>query len=211
MIAVKTFVFNDFSENTYVLYDESADCIIIDPGTYTHEEKKTLDDFLMQEKLNIVHVLCTHCHLDHILGIAHLEDKYGKGASIHPAGAEFLRASVGYASVFGFDLERTVKPAAMISEGDKIFFGNSELEVVYTPGHADGSVCFVNRAEKLVFTGDVLFRDSIGRSDLPTGNQQMLLTNIREKLLTLPDDYVVYPGHGPTTTIGYEKVNNPYL
>ena len=211
MLQLKTFIFNDFGENTYLLYDETRDCVIIDPGAYSPAEKKELDDYITSNRLKISHVLCTHAHLDHILGAAHIEDNYERGLLLHPAGAEFLRASVGYASVFGFDLDRAVKPGGFINEGDIISFGHSALEMIYTPGHAEGSLCFIHHPQKMVFTGDVLFRESVGRTDLPTGDTELLMHSIKNKLFALPDDFTVYPGHGPESTIGYEKKHNPYL
>ncbi|MCK9611581.1 MAG: MBL fold metallo-hydrolase [Bacteroidales bacterium] len=211
MITVKSFEFNGFGVNTYVLINDNNNCVVVDPGCYTKSEQKRFDDFIDFSGLTIEKQLITHCHIDHILGIAHIEDKYGVGAWIHPAGKEFLRASVGYASVFGFHLERPVVPVGFIIEGEPIFLGKERFDVLYTPGHAEGSVCLVYHEQKMVFTGDVLFRESIGRTDLPTGNYDLLIKNIKDKLLTLGDDYTVYPGHMNVSTIGHEKLNNPYL
>ncbi|HNW88889.1 MAG TPA: MBL fold metallo-hydrolase [Bacteroidales bacterium] len=211
MLTIKTFQFNDFGVNTYVLSNENNECVIIDPGCYTPAEQKSFDDFLETSKLKIEKLLITHCHVDHILGVAHLEDKFGAGAWIHPAGKEFLRASVGYASVFGFDLERVITPACYINEGEQISLGRDTIDVLYTPGHAEGSVCFVTHAQKIVFSGDVLFQESIGRTDLPTGDYDLLIGSIKDKLMKLEDDYTVYPGHMAKTTIGNERKNNPYL
>ncbi len=211
MLTIKTFTFNDIGVNTFVLSSTNNECVIIDPGCYTDAEKKQLDAYISGANLKVMALLITHCHIDHVLGIAHIEDTYKIGATIHAAGAEFLRASVGYASVFGFELERIVKAAHFMDEGDMMRFGDVSLRVVYTPGHADGSVCFICDEEELVFVGDVLFLGSIGRTDLPTGDFKMLTQNIKSKLFTLAPTYTVYPGHGPTTTIGYEKMNNPFL
>ncbi|HOV10993.1 MAG TPA: MBL fold metallo-hydrolase [Bacteroidales bacterium] len=211
MLTVKTFQFNDFGVNTYVLANENKQCIVIDPGCYTSAEQKSFDDFIETSQYKIEKILITHCHIDHILGVAHLEDKFGVGAWIHPAGKEFLRASVGYASVFGFDLDRVISPAGFVNEGEQIFLGSDKIDVLYTPGHAEGSVCYVIHGQKIVFSGDVLFQGSIGRTDLPTGDYDLLFKSIREKLLALENDFTVYCGHGPTTNIGYEKKNNPYL
>ncbi len=211
MLTVKTFQFNDFGVNTYVLANENNECLIIDPGCYSKAEQTSFDDFLKTSKYKVEKFIITHCHIDHILGIAHLEEKFGVGAWIHPAGKEFLRASVGYASVFGFELERAITPAGFINEGEQISLGSDKLEVLYTPGHAEGSVCFVNHAQKMVFTGDVLFHNSIGRTDLPTGDYDLLISSIKNKLMTLSDDYTVYPGHMAKTTIGNERKNNPFF
>lgn len=211
MLSVKTFEFNGFGVNTYVIATENKECIIIDPGCYTQAEQKRFDDFIETSDYKIEKLIITHCHIDHILGIAHLEDKFGVGAWIHPAGKEFLRASIGYASVFGFEVERIITPTGFINEGEPIILGNDKLDVLYTPGHAEGSICLVNHEQKIVFTGDVLFNNSIGRSDMPTGDYDLLISSIKNKLLTLGDDYTVYPGHGPITTIGYERKNNPFI
>ncbi len=211
MFTIKTFELNDFGVNTYVLSSSNKDCIIIDPGCYTQVEKKTLDTYIAENNLKLVKVLITHCHIDHILGIAHFEDLYKIGATIHKAGSELLRASVGYGSVFGFEVDRVMKASGFVNEGDVITLGDNKLSVVNTPGHAEGSVCYICHKEKFVITGDVLFYGSIGRTDLPTGDYNVLMKSIKEKLFTLDDSYKVYPGHGPTTTIGYEKVNNPFI
>ncbi len=211
MLTLKTFEFNDFGVNTYVLANENKECLIIDPGCYTKEEQKRFDDFIETSGYKIEKIIITHCHIDHILGVAHLEDKFGVGAWIHPAGKEFLRASVGYASVFGFDVERVISAAGFINEGEEISLGSEKIDILYTPGHAEGSVCFVNHAQKMVFSGDVLFNGSIGRTDLPTGDYELLISSIKDKLMVLGDDYTVYPGHGPKSTIGYERKNNPFL
>ncbi|MCX6232521.1 MAG: MBL fold metallo-hydrolase [Bacteroidetes bacterium] len=211
MINIKKFVFNAFQVNTYVLYDETKACVIIDPANYDGFEDKALKDFIEKENLNVKAQLYTHCHIDHVLGSAFVGKTYNVGMSIHEASRGFLEKASSQANVYGFNLKETAKVDHIIKEGDNIIFGNSEMEVVYTPGHADGSVCFINHAQKFVITGDVLFYESIGRSDLPTGNLDLLFESITKKLFTLDDNYTVYPGHGPETSIGHEKVNNPFL
>ncbi len=211
MFTIKTFEFNDFGVNTYVLSSDDNECIIIDPGCYTNTEKRELDNYILENNLTVIKLLITHCHIDHILGITHVEEKYGVGASIHHKGADMLRASVGYGSVFGFEVDKVIKATDYVVEGDIITVGDNQLKVVYTPGHADGSVCYICQKEKWVITGDVLFQGSIGRTDLPTGDFNVLMKSIKTKLFTLDDSFTVYPGHGPTTTIGFEKVNNPFI
>lgn len=210
MLKIKTLVFNDFGVNTYVLSDEGK-CIVVDPGMYSQAEKKEFDNYIKENNLVIEKLLLTHTHIDHILGIAHIEDNYQQGAVMHSKSAEFLRASVGYASVFGFELERVIKPAGFVEESEIISLGSNNLKVIYTPGHAEGSICLSCHEQQFVITGDVLFYGSIGRTDLPTGDFGVLMHSIKNKLFVLQDDFVVYPGHGPTTTIGFEKNNNPYL
>ncbi|MEI6123250.1 MAG: MBL fold metallo-hydrolase [Bacteroidota bacterium] len=211
MIRIQTFVFNHIEVNTYVVSAPNNDCVIIDPGCYGLVEEKKLDDYVAQNKLNVVKLLLTHGHIDHIVGIAHVEDTYKTPAFMHTDGADFLRASVGYASVFGFELQRVVKPGGFLTDNEVIRFGDIDMKVVHTPGHAAGSVCFVCEAEKLLFTGDVLFCDSIGRTDLPTGDYDVLMHSIKTKLFTLSDNFTVYPGHGSTTSIGCERENNPFI
>jgi glyoxylase-like metal-dependent hydrolase (beta-lactamase superfamily II) len=211
MIKIKKFVFNAFQVNTYVLYDETKACVIIDPANYEGFEDNALKDFIEKEDLKVKAQLYTHCHIDHVLGSAFVSTTYNIGMSIHDASRGFLEKAASQANIYGFNLKETAPVDHIIKEGDKITFGSSELEVVYTPGHADGSVCFINHAQQFVITGDVLFNESIGRTDLPTGNFNLLFDSITKKLFTLADAYIVYPGHGPETSIGHEKENNPFL
>ncbi len=211
MINIKKFVFSPFSENTYLLYDETGECIIIDPGCYSPYEENILTGFIKSNNLKPVRQIFTHCHIDHIFGINFIHEQFGLNPEIHRAALPFLTNATQHAGMFGFEIQKPVKPKTFIAEGDKIKFGSSELDVVYTPGHADGSICFINFPQKFVITGDVLFRDSIGRTDLPTGDFDLLMDSIHTKLFTLDDDFTVYAGHGEDTTIGYEKVNNPFI
>ena len=211
MSEIKTFEFNSFQENTYIVFDDSKQCIIIDAGCYTEREKNTFADFIEKNELKPIRLISTHCHIDHILGNTFVSEKYGIGIEIHEDGVEFLRASIGYASVFGIEAEKIQKPSGFIKQGDIISFGNTILRVVDTPGHAAGSVCLINDSEKYLFSGDVLFRGSIGRTDLPTGDYDLLIESIQEKLMTLDDNYKVYCGHGPVTTIGFERKYNSFL
>lgn len=211
MIKIKQFVFNSFQENTYIMYDETGECIIVDPGCYEDFEKTQLQDFISNNNLKPVKLINTHSHVDHILGNNFVTDTYGLDLTIHKEGLDFHKSARDHAMVFGLVVEKQVEPKNFIDEGDEISFGNSKLEVLYTPGHVDGHICLLNRKQKFIIVGDVLFQMSIGRTDLPTGSYDLLLQNISEKLMTLPDDFVVYPGHGPETTIGYERKNNPFL
>ena len=211
MITVKKLVFNAFQENTYVVYDESGECVIIDPGCYTSSEQKELLKFIEQKNLKPVKHLYTHPHIDHILGNAYVYHQFGILPVMHKVALPIYLRSAEHGLIFGIQIDGITEPKEFIDEGDIIKFGNSELEVLYTPGHVDGHVCFVNRVRKFVIAGDVLFRDSIGRTDLPTGNFGILSESIKTKLYTLGDDFTVYPGHGPDTTIGYEKINNLYV
>ncbi len=211
MITIEKFVFNAFQENTFLLYDETKECIIIDPGCYEEHEKNHLQDFISSNGLKPVKQIYTHCHVDHILGNNFIIETYGLKPEIHEAGLQFLLRGHEQGRIYGFQMEENATTDLFIKEGDIVKFGNSELKVVYTPGHADGSICFINDDQKFVITGDVLFRDSIGRTDFPTGDFDVLMQSIHEKLFTLEDDFTVYCGHGPETSIGYEKVNNPFI
>ncbi len=211
MITIKKLIFNGFQVNTYVLSDETKECVIIDAANYDANEDATLADYIEKEKLKPIAQIYTHCHIDHVLGSAFVEKKYNIGMSIHADSKVFLENATAQATMYGFNLKATAQIANTIKEGDTIKFGNSALEVVYTPGHADGSICFINHTQQFVISGDVLFRESIGRTDLPTGDFDSLHHHITTKLFSLPDDYKVYPGHGPETSIGHEKINNPFL
>lgn len=211
MITIKRFMFNPFQVNTFILYDETGECVIIDPGCYEDFEKEQLVKFIEDHNLKPKRLLNTHCHIDHLLGNNFVAEKYGLKPEVHREGVEFIKSATEQGMTFGLFVPAQTEPEDFFEEGDIIKFGNSELEVLYTPGHVDGHVCFLNRDQKFVIVGDVLFQMSIGRTDLPTGDTDLLLSNIREKLFTLPDDFTVYPGHGPETTIGFEKVNNPFL
>ena len=211
MIQIKSFTFNPFSENTYVLYDESNDCIIIDPGTSHKAEENELVQFIENYHLKPVRLLNTHCHIDHILGNKFVSEKYGLSLEAHELESDNIRRADSYAAMFGMNSLNTPPIAKYLNEGDVISFGHSKLEVLFTPGHAPGHVMFYDPLQQVVIGGDVLFRESIGRTDLPGGNFNTLIQSIQNKLFVLNDDVVVYSGHGPETTIGYEKQYNPFL
>ncbi|MGI8892988.1 MAG: MBL fold metallo-hydrolase [Bacteroidia bacterium] len=211
MIHIKGFTFNPFQENTYVLYDDTRDCLIIDPGCYDPEEKLELTDFIRQEKLKPVKLLNTHCHIDHVLGNKYVAETWGLDLIIHRFEIELLEAVQEYGANWGIFAEKSPTPASFIDEGDYIEFGNSRLEVIFTPGHSPGSVCFSSPKDKFSISGDVLFYQSIGRTDLPGGDYDTLINSIRQKMFALPDETKIYPGHGPATTIGAEKKSNPFL
>jgi glyoxylase-like metal-dependent hydrolase (beta-lactamase superfamily II) len=211
MTEIKRFAFNPFQVNTYLLWDETKECAIVDPGCYEEEEKAALTGFIDEEGLKPVFLVNTHSHIDHIVGNKFISDTYGLAITAHGAGKRFAENAHQNAFIYGFSGVEFLPPQEPVKEGDKITFGNSELEVLDTPGHADGSICLVSHTDKFVIAGDVLFMQGIGRTDLPTGNYDLLLKNIKEKLFTLGNDYTVYPGHGPETTIGMEKNSNPFL
>ncbi len=211
MIHVASFAFNPFQENTYVLYDETKECIIIDPGCYTSNEQKRLEAFIAKEELKPVRLINTHCHLDHICGNAFVSQKYGLHLEAHEGEQVVLDASIDHGKMYGFVFEPSPNIMHTIQEGDEIKFGNSTLQTLFTPGHSPASISFYSEQDNFVIAGDVLFFMSIGRTDLPGGNHDLLLQSIREKLFTLPDETIVYNGHGQKTQIAFEKLNNPFF
>lgn len=211
MIQIKTFVFNPFAENTYLLHDDTGEAVIIDPGCYDKQELTEITDYIEANDLNPVQVINTHAHIDHVLGIAALKRKYNIPFSLHALDEPLLKAVRSYASNYGFSAFDEPEIDRYLAEGDTVHFGNSTLKVIFVPGHAPGHIAFVSEEQRFVIGGDVLFHMSIGRTDLPGGNHNQLLSSIRSKLFTLPDDYTVYPGHMQLTTIGFEKKNNPFF
>ncbi len=211
MITIKTFAFNPFMVNTYLLFDETREAIIVDAACSDQREEEHLENFLETNSLKLVRNINTHCHIDHILGNVFIEERFGILPEYHPAGESFLIRAKEVGASYGFKVERVPEAGRFLEDNDLIQWGTSSLKVLYTPGHADGSCCLYSKEQGFVITGDVLFRDSIGRTDLPTGNFDLLMESLKEKLFTLPDNTVVYPGHGPETEIGYEKMNNPFI
>jgi hydroxyacylglutathione hydrolase len=210
-MTVTGFTFNPFSENTYVLHDETGECVIIDPGCYEKEEQDTLRAFITENKLKVVLLLNTHCHIDHVFGNHFVADTYQVPFLIHPDDLPVLKAVPVYAPSYGFPHYQAAEPSGFLKPGENIRFGKTELQVLFTPGHAPGHVVFYHADSKVCLGGDVLFQRSIGRTDLPGGDFDTLIRSIRTQLFTLPDSVRVYPGHGPSTTIGEEKQFNPFL
>lgn len=211
MIRFQKFTFNPFQENTYLLYDESNSAVIIDPGCYTSEEEKEIVDFIDSNNLKPVMLLNTHCHIDHVLGNSFIFKKYKLKPVIHSADLPILKSLGQYGRAYGFKVEDSPEPLNFLDDLDEVTFGNSLLEIKHIPGHAPGHVVFIDKKQKIIFGGDVLFYGSIGRTDLPYGDHDTLIKSIKQNLLTMDDDFVVYPGHGPSTNIGFEKKNNPFL
>lgn len=211
MIQIKSFPFNPYQENTYILYDESLECVIIDPGMYSGDEQNALLQFISENKLKPVLLLNTHCHIDHVLGNKFIYDTYGLLPQFHKGEEMVLNAVIAYAPQMGIRYEVSPLPEIYLPESGIVKFGNTELELIFAPGHSPAHLCFYNKAAHFLIGGDVLFYQSIGRTDLPGGNHNQLIKNIREKIFTLPDECIVYPGHGPSTSIGFEKKHNPFL
>ena len=211
MINVHYFAFGPFQENTYVLWDETKECIILDPGNSTASENKKLSDFISQNNLNVTRLILTHAHIDHINGNKYVFDTYGLLPEVHKDDIYFIEKQVATANMYGIQTIQSPMPKTFIKEGDVISFGNSSLQTLHTPGHSPGSISYYNLEDKFIIGGDVLFYGSIGRSDLPMGNHDTLIKSIKEKLMPLGDDMKVYSGHGMPTTIGFERLNNPFL
>jgi len=211
MITIQQFTFNPYQENTYVLYDETGECVIIDPGMYDASEQNALVRWIRETGLKPVLLLNTHCHIDHVFGNKFVFDNWGLKPRFHKGELPVLYAIPGYAPQMGMHYELSPEPEVFLEETGTVVFGNSELELIFAPGHSPAHLCFYAREDNFLIGGDVLFYSSIGRTDLPGGNHQQLLDNIREKLFVLPDGVEVYPGHGQITNIGYEKQNNPFL
>lgn len=208
----KLFTFNPFAENTYVLYDTSKSCIIIDPGCLEPEEEQRLFDFIENNELIPQLVVNTHAHLDHVFGNAAVLRKYKIPLAIHAIDVPLLRMAPQIALSYGLPtFEPSPEPDMLLADGDVLKFGETELEVLFTPGHCPGEVCLYHKATKTLIAGDVLFSGSIGRTDLPGGDMNTLAESIRTKIYTLPDEVTVLPGHGPATSVGYEKISNPFV
>ncbi len=211
MLTVKSFTFNPFQENTYVLYDDTKECVIIDPGCYEKGEEQELHDFIKQHDLTVKLLLNTHCHIDHVLGNYFVKKTFHVDLCIHPMEHPVLKSVESYAPNYGFSKYSSTTPDIDLKEGDRVSFGDQELDIIFAPGHSPGHVCFYSIPDKVLLGGDVLFKGSIGRTDLPGGDHDTLITSIREKLFMLPSDVTVYSGHGPETTIGAEKRTNPFF
>ncbi len=208
---IQAFVNNPYQENTYILFDDSGECAIIDPGMYNAVEQNRVVDFIKEKQLKPVMLLNTHCHIDHVLGNKFVFDQYGLKPQFHQGEFSVLTAVPSYAPQMGMRYEPSPLPDYYLPETGMITFGNTELQLIFAPGHSPAHLCFYNNSDNILIGGDVLFKGSIGRTDLPGGDYDLLIHNINTKLFTLPDDCIVYPGHGSETTIGSEKRYNPFF
>ena len=212
MTKVQCFTFNPFQENTYVVYDETKECVIFDPGNINVKEDKILSAFIENEQLKVVKLINTHCHLDHVFGNQYVVEKYKVEFSMHKGEVTVLNSFIPTCQLYGIPIKvPSPNPTKFIEHQDVISFGNTQMIALMTPGHSPASLSFYCEASGFIISGDVLFRESIGRTDLPGGNFDTLVNSINTHLFTLPNQTIVYSGHGPTTTIGYEKENNPFL
>ena len=209
---IKTFTFNPFQENTYILYDKTKECIIVDPGCYTKKEKETIKEFILTNKLNPIKLINTHCHIDHILGNHFTSKLWNLDLYIHKDDLPLLENAKEISKTYGFDAyESSPNPKYFLKEGEVLIFGETKLKVLFTPGHAPGHICLHNEEQNIIIGGDLIFREGIGRFDLPGGDYNVLIQSIKEKILPLAEETQIFCGHGPTTNIGYEKKNNPFL
>jgi hydroxyacylglutathione hydrolase len=212
MMVVKKFIFNPFDENTYLVWDEkSSEAMVVDPGCSTPEEEKELSDFIEDRKLKIKYLFNTHCHIDHILGINYIKEKYKVNFYAPEADLPLLQHADKQAEAFGLEIDPVSLPDVYINEFTHTSIGETAPRFIFTPGHSPGEYCIYFEKEGILLAGDVLFRRSIGRTDLWGGNFNQLIDSIKNKLFVLPDEVIVYSGHGDNTTIGEEKTENPFI
>src|SRR5919202_296669 len=201
---IQGFEFSPFQENTYVIADDTTgEAVVIDPGCYEQAEKEALSRFIDERKLTLKYLLLTHAHLDHVFGCAYVKRKYGVKAYLHELDMVIYNDVPTRCALYGLRAYEPTDIDAYLKEGDQFKFGNTVLDVVFTPGHAPGHVAFINHAERYIVGGDVLFRNSVGRTDFPYCNHADLINSIQTQFFTLPDDYVVYPGNMAQPTIGH--------
>jgi hydroxyacylglutathione hydrolase len=209
---IKTFTFNPIQENTYLVYDESNEAVVIDAGCVSEIEKRALKNYIEDNELTLKRVLNTHLHFDHQFGNKFLFNTFGIKPEAGEEDEYLLENVISQTRSFGMAVDEEAQPlGGYITDNQEIKFGNTTFKALHVPGHSPGSMAFYDEKEGVLFAGDVLFRASIGRTDLPKGDYATLILSITNKLLPLPDSTVVYSGHGPATTIGFERKNNPFL
>lgn len=212
MINIHTFIVNPFDENTYVIADnETKQCAVIDAGIYSQPEQKNICTFIEENKYTVKYLLNTHGHIDHILGIKFLKDKFNAAFLMHNADLYLIEKAVEHGSMYGFTVQPPPAPDYLLTDEQILKLGNIDIKVIHIPGHTPGCVAFYIENDDVLFSGDTLFRQSIGRTDLPGGNYHQIIDSIKNKLLTLPDNTKVFPGHGNETSIATEKEHNPFL
>ena len=211
MFQIQSFTFSPIQENTYLLFNEFKECIIIDPGCYFDKEKEALKAFIEENNLLPKLLLNTHCHLDHVFGNKFVAETYGLTLQLHEKEKAVLAFAPTSGLMYNMPFDNYAGEYIVLKEGDKISLGDDELSVIEAPGHSPGSICFYCAKQNFIIGGDVLFKGSIGRTDLPMGDHQTLINSITQKLFLLPDSVVVYSGHGSKTSIGAEKFFNPFV
>lgn len=210
MTNIHLLTYNPFQQNT-ILLESAGECIIIDPGAYSQEEQKDFLNFIYENDLKPIRLLNTHCHLDHVFSNGLVVEKFGLDLEIHEKELAMLRACPQVGQAYGIPMAPSPEPKKWLKAGDRIAIGEDSLQIIFTPGHSPGSISLYSEKHKYLIAGDVLFHESIGRTDLPGGDFNTLLRSIKDELLNLHDEVVVYPGHGPTTTIGHERNHNPFI
>ena len=210
MIQIKSFTFNDFQENTYIIYNDK-DCIVVDPGNYQDTENDDIKNFINDHNLKLNYVLLTHCHIDHILGLKFLYDNYKMDVYIPEGELDMYKSSENIAIMYGLNLYSHLHSVQPIKSNSKLSFSNTNIEIINVPGHSPDHLAYFFSDNKICFSGDVLFKNSIGRTDLPGGDYDTLLNSIKNNLFSVADDTLIYPGHGPYTFISEEKNHNPFL
>ena len=209
---IKSFAFNPFQENTYVVYDETKECMIIDPGCYTDIERAELRRFITSEGLKPVKLINTHCHIDHVLGNKFVSELWDLELYMNKEDLPLLENAGNIGKMYGMeDYEGSPYPKHFLAQNDTLTFGDSSFKILFTPGHAPGHICLYSKENNLVIAGDVLFQGSIGRTDLPGGDHSTLINSIITQLFPLPNETQVFCGHGPATNLGYEKEHNIFL
>jgi glyoxylase-like metal-dependent hydrolase (beta-lactamase superfamily II) len=211
MINVKIFNFNPLQENTYILFNEANECLIIDPGCYFDQEREELQNFIDKNMLKPVLLVNTHCHLDHVFGNRFIHQTYGLELHIHEGEKRVLELAPASGLMWNMPFDNYDGPLHFVSPGSELLLGEEKLKILYTPGHSPASISLYSAANGFLIAGDVLFRESVGRTDLPGGNPDVLVNSILGQFYVLPDETVVYSGHGPATTIGHEKKFNPFV
>jgi glyoxylase-like metal-dependent hydrolase (beta-lactamase superfamily II) len=211
MMHVEKFIVNPLQENSFVISDETGECIFVDPGFFYPEEHDEIKEYIAENQLKPTQIANTHCHFDHIMGVEFVRNEYNISFSAHNGDAFWIERATDQGHMFGFEVKPVRPIDSFLNENEQVKFGNSVFEIIHIPGHSPGHVVFYNKKNGILIAGDVLFYGSIGRTDLPGGNYETLISNIKNKLFKLPDETKVYTGHGPETTIGFEKSTNPFL
>jgi len=209
---IKSFTFNPFQENTYIVYDATKECLIIDPGCYTDAERKELKAFIEEKGLTPVKLINTHCHIDHVLGNKFTSEQWDIQLYMHKEGLPILEKVEDVGKMYGLeDYEVSPYPKYFLAHKDTLTFGESSFEILFTPGHAPGHICLYSKENNVLISGDVIFQRSIGRTDLPGGDHNTLINSIITHLFPLLNETQIFCGHGPSTNLGYEKEHNPFL
>ena len=205
MLYIQSFTFNAFRENTYVVHDDTRACIVVDPGCYERSEQQALHTYIEQHNLKVTGLVNTHAHIDHVVGNHYIQTTYGVPLALHAQEVPMLQGASQYAASYGFTAYQPIKSTTLLATGDVVLLGTIPLTVLHVPGHSPGHIALYNQQFKLCIAGDILFKNSIGRTDLPGGDHKLLLQSIHQQLFSLEDNVTVYPGHGPTLTIGEAK------